>query len=108
LFIGTEFHGISTFDRATFRSLCALDRATCFGNLSVGETTFERSCSLREVTCLGGLWCDRARFESLDMSGLEVHGRSFIRGSTVMRQRVRQPMSSVLRDNWSAYGDIRT
>lgn len=107
LFINSEFNGVAAFDRVTFNGGCAFDRSTCFGNLSVGEAVFADFCSFRSATCLGGLWCFNATFGSLDITQLEVQGRSFLRGATIKQHQRSQNLTTMLRGNWYPFGDIR-
>ncbi|MCR9137441.1 MAG: pentapeptide repeat-containing protein [Alphaproteobacteria bacterium] len=83
IFSKAEFRGIGCFDEATFRAAAFLDHMQVSGSFSADHARFLGTASLEQSECMGGLWWADTRFDGrCNLRGLEVHGRTWLRGAT--------------------------
>ncbi|MDQ0315377.1 pentapeptide repeat-containing protein [Amorphus orientalis] len=83
-FSRAEFRGTFVLDRATFEQAAFLDALQVLSNLSMDATSIAGPASLEGSEIMGGFWCNNARFLSrLNAGGMEVHGRTWVRGTRV-------------------------
>jgi uncharacterized protein YjbI with pentapeptide repeats len=76
-----EVHGAADFNRCVFGGTATFEDAVFLGNLSFEAVAFDKKAILRGAQCLGGLWSDGAAFRgAIDVAGMDVHGRSWLRG----------------------------
>jgi betaine-aldehyde dehydrogenase len=81
-FHDVELRGIGSFNHACFRAAAHFESIAAYGNLSFDATAFSGPTRIERTQCLGGLWIDRIQSAShIDLSGLEVHGRTWIQGT---------------------------
>jgi uncharacterized protein YjbI with pentapeptide repeats len=86
-FARATFEGTATFDGVVAERAMHLGGITALGNVSCASARFRGAFSLRDAECLGGLWLERTRFdERPDLSGCDVHGRTWLRGATIAGQ----------------------
>lgn len=78
-FTDCEFRGVAGFDGAEFRQAAYFDRAMCWANLSLGGAKFCDGTSLRGAELHGGVWCQQATFTLLDVTGVQLSGRVFVK-----------------------------
>jgi len=83
-FSGAEMRGVCDLDEVCFKDRAELDHLIVMGNVSMAATRFEGPVTLQDSDFMGGLWLESASFGSrADFRGVEVHGRTWLKGTVV-------------------------
>lgn len=79
---GASFMGQLVLDGARIEGSAFLDELEVLGSLSMARAGFDGPVSLEGTEALGGLWADKTAFRNrLTATGMEIHGRNWIRGA---------------------------
>ncbi|MEW5422735.1 pentapeptide repeat-containing protein [Amorphus sp. 3PC139-8] len=106
-FSRAEMRGTFVLDRATCEKALFLDRLQVLSNLSMDATSVAGPASLEGSEVMGGFWCNGARFLSrCNAAGMEVHGRTWVRGTSVADGQTRPSGPAGLLTQIHSYGYV--
>jgi uncharacterized protein YjbI with pentapeptide repeats len=104
-FSAAEFSGGAIFDRALFEHGASFDRSLFYAGPSFARASFAGTTSFRNAESYGGAWLDQAQFNTLDMDGFRIHGRTYARAATYRTAKGRMPVAASRQ--FDILGDLR-